>query len=166
MEDISKYTGAKVNAVESFMIGGEFKEEIFGSVDEFRVADRTILLNKEKKPSLKKHLEELNEKLKSLNMETSSEKIKDLRYRINLLDGKTIILYIYAQNESLLKTKILKIEDAIKSTQYTLGFGYVPGAGVFYREMKAFIEDNEFNDSLDSIQDMICKIIGRKNDVD
>lgn len=150
-EDINAYVGGQTYAQEAFELSFDSSKIKFGKLDTFVSRnDGIILANKELSETAMDKIVELNKEIKSLNETVNGEKIRNIKERVNQLKGKTIWLNIYAQNQSQLQTKLLRIEDAIKATQFTLGFGYIPGAGTFYeaylknlRETYTIAEINE-----------------------
>lgn len=100
----------------------------YGYSDNIEVYEHgTFFFNKEKLASVDERIAKLNKDIEEAGRHP--EKIEVLRQRINLLKSETLYLNIYAQTQVELETKRLRIEDAIKSTQFTSTKGYLPGAG-------------------------------------
>lgn len=166
-EDIAAYVGGKVHSTDAFGSGVGINDLKFGKVETFvSRQDGTILANKKQGEDAINKIKDLQKEMSELNETTQISKIKRLKERINMLDGKTIFLNVYAQNNSALQTKVLKIEDAVKATQYTLGYGYVAGAGVFYHWAGLNIADNIFKPVTFAISDLVGRIAGNDTIID
>lgn len=134
VRDIASYINAEVYSPGVFNESMLIKDAKLGTVDKFEMTNEYTIFNNEKvNESNEARVKELKDQLAKINSDIEVEKAKTLKTRINMLSGKTVKLFVYANNESALQTKVYRVQDAVKSTQFALGNGYVLGAGSFYR---------------------------------
>lgn len=92
----------------------------------------------------KKHIKK---EIEGKDPRAQAEEIKRLKSRYNRLDGKTIWFNIYADSDEEMKTKYLRIQDAVKSTYNSIDKGFVAGSGLWYlmagREMYDMISKED-----------------------
>lgn len=156
MKDIGAYVGAEITVVESFKSDANKLDKLkLGSIETFGMTNRgTIISNKEKTQENIDQIKKLEKELSKLNEVVDGEKIILLKNRINMLSGTTATLRVFERTSSALETKVYRIQDAIKATQFSLSYGYVPGAGVFFKKA---IKDND--STMNSIAEKYLRIL-------
>lgn len=145
MEDLAAYCNTEVITKEGFNIDAAKADSIKMGMATVNM-DReqgTIFTITERGELLEKRIEKLQKELDGYNKDTQVKEIAITKMRINELNGSSVVIYVYARNESALETKVMQIQDAVKATQYSIGYGYIGGAGYFYRKAKNEFENDE-----------------------
>lgn len=145
MEDVADYVNTKVYNSAFFTSGTMSVKDIkLGKIKEFQMSGGMTVINTEKRTkSCEAKILKLKGKIDKLEKDLEQEQLFVLRQRINMLSGNIIKLYIYATDASTRTTKMERVRDAIKATQFTIGFGYVLGAGAFYRHLANDEQDSD-----------------------
>lgn len=100
---------------------------------------------------LKDHLREELELLykANTNQVDESERIKDLKVRLNRLDGNVAEIFVGAETDSKILEKIDRVDDGLKAVHSAYKHGIIPGGGLLlknimsdkYSKLKSCIND-------------------------
>lgn len=162
LKDVASYVGTDIYVSALFNESKTLDDVQLGTIDEFRVDKHmTVFVNKEQKESTKQRIEILKMSLDEINKDIEVEKAKILKGRINMLSGNTVKLFVYANNSSALQTKVYRVQDAVKATQFALGNGYVNGACSFYRELAKDEDLKKLDILISSMEANIFVIVGK-----
>lgn len=163
MEDLAAYCGTNAITKEGFNNDPAKASKI--SMGHATVnmdkTQGTIFTIKKQGAVLAARIKALEDKLKTYNKDTQVREIAITKMRINSLNGRSVIIYVYARNESALETKVMQVQDAVKATQYSMGFGYIGGAGYFFKLVKDDLESGSVGKAIaDDYLYNLSQIIG------
>ncbi len=137
---ISAETGVTIEklAAEGLLVGTSTKPGYLGRADEVHVTgDSTTILNGAGTDAdIEKRVKALEAARKKSDSDYEKEKLDE---RIGKLSGKAAVIYVGAYNETEMKARKDRVEDALNATRAAAAEGIVPGGGVAYLRLSEAI---------------------------
>ena len=137
---VSAETGVTIEklAAEGLLVGTKAKPGYLGRADEVHVSgdSTTILKGAGTDADIEKRVKTLEAARKKSDSDYEKEKLDE---RIGKLSGKAAVIYVGAYNETEMKARKDRVEDALNATRAAAAEGIVPGGGVAYLRLSEAI---------------------------
>jgi chaperonin GroEL len=144
LEDLCIITGAELIAKDKGINFSNINLKHFGIAESVNATNNktTIVSSSEFESIIKNRQLELELQLKNINSKFDIDKLKD---RIAKLTGNIAVIHVGASTEVEMKSKKLKIEDALNATKAASEEGIIPGGGITLINLINKLKDHKLN---------------------
>lgn len=156
LEDICAITNAKLFSKENSYLLNNISPEVFGFISSVKSTNsKTTLITEEstKNQSQLDRQDILTRKLLSCDSKIEREKLEE---RIAKLNGAIAVINVGASTETEMKSKKLKIEDALNATKAAIEEGVVIGGGMTMFNLSFYVIEKK--DKINLQGDELCAI--------
>ncbi|MGC9502449.1 chaperonin GroEL [Baaleninema sp.] len=142
LQDIAILTGGQVISEDIGLSLDALTPEMLGTARKVNVTKETTTIlaedNARNKSDVQKRIEQLRKELERTDSDYDSEKLQE---RIAKLAGGVAVIKVGAATETELRSRKLRIEDALNATKAAVEEGIVPGGGTTLIHLAKKVED-------------------------